>query len=93
MSLGFKDTWHGELLREVLIFASLYSAMRKSGPVLYIMPGYSKAAIYLDKLGPHKLGKSCLYVKRLTDIDMQVLEDLIVAGLNELNETHAVRLV
>lgn len=64
-------------------------SMRKSGPVLYIMPGYTDYSTLLTKLGPHKLGKSCLYLKNLNDIDFEVLAKLIVAGLNDLQKTHS----
>jgi len=65
-------------------------AMRKSGPVLYILPGYKKAKPLLDELGPHKLGKSCLYIKRLSDVDLGVVEQLISAGLQELKAKYDV---
>lgn len=65
-------------------------AMRKSGPVLYIMPGYSTAEPILKRLGNHKLGKSCLYLKRLSDVDKAVLAELMEEGLRELKEKHAV---
>ena len=44
---------------------------------IYIMPGFSTFGALLKKLGPHKTGKSCLYIKRLADIDEDVLADLI----------------
>lgn len=65
---------------------------RKSGPVLYIMPGYEKAKPLLDLLGKHKLGKSCLYLKNLDSVDLDILAKLITEGLDELKTTHAVRM-
>lgn len=65
-------------------------SMRKSGPVLYIMPGYTKHAHSLNKIGPHKLGKSCLYLKSLTDTNIDALETLISAGITSLKESHKV---
>lgn len=50
---------------------------RKQNLTLYIMPGFSQYDGLLAKLGKHSTGKSCLYVKRLSDIDMDVLESLI----------------
>ena len=38
---------------------------RKSGPTIYIMPGYQDYSHFLEKLGPHKIGKSCIYLKNL----------------------------
>ena len=51
---------------------------RKSGPTVYIMPGYKNYASLLKKLGPHKLGKSCLYLKKIDLIDESILSKLIV---------------
>ena len=67
-------------------------AMRKSGPTIYIMPGYSDYSKLLDNIGPHKLGKSCLYVKKASDIDMNVLKKLIKAGLRDLKKIYPVTL-
>lgn len=50
---------------------------RKQALTLYIMAGFSRYEEILSRLGPHKHGKSCLYVKRLEDIDMDVLRELI----------------
>ena len=50
---------------------------RAQNITLYIMPGFSDYDSLLQKLGKHKLGKSCLYIKRLSDIDQDVLAELI----------------
>ena len=57
---------------------------RKAALTIYIMPGYQDYGSLLDKLGKHKTGKSCLYIKRLSDVDMRVLEQLIREGLTDL---------
>jgi hypothetical protein len=67
-------------------------AIRKSGPTIYIMPGYNDYTDVLKKLGPHKLGKSCVYLKSLADINQKVLAQLIKAGIRDLKKTHTVRL-
>lgn len=54
---------------------------RKSNLVLYIMPGYLDLTKKLEKLGKHKLGKSCLYINRLSDVDEQVLAEIIDYGV------------
>lgn len=59
-------------------------APRKANLVVYILPGYTDFSDILGRLGPHKLGKSCLYLTRLSDIDMDVLAELIRAGLDDL---------
>ena len=50
---------------------------RKQALTIYIMSGFSEHRALMDKLGKYKTGKSCLYVKRLEDIDTEVLEQLI----------------
>lgn len=60
---------------------------RKASLSIYIMPGYGDFGDLLARLGKHKTGKSCLYVSKLADIDLEVLEELIAAGLRDLN-TH-----
>ncbi|TDF35791.1 DUF1801 domain-containing protein [Alteromonadaceae bacterium M269] len=44
---------------------------------IYIMPGLGNFEEQLSTLGKHKIGKSCLYVKRLSDVDFDVLTDII----------------
>lgn len=55
---------------------------RKANLVVYIMPGYFDFSDELAKLGKHKLGKSCLYINKLADIDMDVLEDICRQSLD-----------
>ncbi|MCM4153000.1 DUF1801 domain-containing protein [Arenibacter sp. N53] len=50
---------------------------RKLNFSIYIMSGFSKQQQLLEQLGPHKIGKSCLYIKRLKEIDMDILSQLI----------------
>lgn len=45
--------------------------------VLYLSDDYSRHQPLMDKLGKHRTGKSCLYIKRLTDVDDGVLEQLV----------------
>lgn len=54
---------------------------RKGQTVLYLIDGFEGHAELMAKLGKHKTGKSCLYVKRLSDIDLVVLEDMCRASL------------
>ena len=55
---------------------------RKGQTVLYIFDGYDKYADLMAKLGKHKTGKSCLYIKCLSDIDQDVLEQLCSNSLD-----------
>lgn len=59
---------------------------RKSNLSIYIMPGYQDYSGILADLGKHKLGKSCLYVNKLADIDLDVLRRLIRVGLDDLHQ-------
>ena len=61
---------------------------RKGQTVLYITDGYDKYAPLMAKLGKHKTGRSCLYVKRLSDIDEAVLEQLCVESLAYMAEKY-----
>ena len=54
---------------------------RKNDLTLYIMPGFDSFAAQLHKLGPHKTGKSCLYLKRLADTDRAVLQEIIESSV------------
>jgi len=57
------------------------------------MPGYTDFGDILARLGKHSMGKSCLYLNKLNDVDEGVLSELIRAGLADLNETWPVRAV
>lgn len=50
---------------------------RKQNLTLYIMPGFNGYSDLLQKLGKHKTSVSCLYINKLADVDMQVLEKII----------------
>jgi hypothetical protein len=76
--------------REGDMFATGF-AIRKSGPTIYIMPGYRDYSSLLKDIGPHKLGKSCLYVKRVEDINLNVLQKLIKAGMKDLHNKYPVQ--
>jgi 4-aminobutyrate aminotransferase-like enzyme len=55
---------------------------RKNALTLYLsLYGYDKYEEYLSKLGKHTTGKSCLYIKRLSDVDKKVLTNLIKASV------------
>lgn len=57
-------------------------APRKTATVIYLMDGYEHRVDLLDRLGPHSIGKACLYLKRLDDVDLRVLTDLIKASVD-----------
>jgi len=63
---------------------------RKQNLTLYIMPGYQFDAMQekLSRLGKHKLGKSCLYINKLDDVDMDVLEEIVLDGVAYMREKY-----
>jgi hypothetical protein len=61
---------------------------RKRELTLYIMPGFSKYERLMKKLGKHRTGKSCLYIKRLSDVDEGVLEELIRESVKRMREMY-----
>ncbi len=54
---------------------------RKTALTVYVMPGYRDMSGKLARLGKHKVGKSCLYINKLEDIDMMILEDIVRDGI------------
>jgi hypothetical protein len=56
-------------------------APRKSGLVLYAMSGVQAHAKLLARLGPHKFGKGCLYLRSLADVDLAVLKTLVAESV------------
>lgn len=58
---------------------------RKQNISIYIMAGFGRYTSLMKELGPHKTGKSCLYIKRLADVDMDVLTDLITRSHDHMN--------
>jgi hypothetical protein len=58
---------------------------RKENLSLYILHGSQQQEVkLLDKLGKHKTGKGCLYIKRLSDVDERVLEKLVKEAMEQL---------
>ncbi len=49
--------------------------------MLYLTDDYPRHQAIMDRLGKHRTGKSCLYIRRLSDVDEAVLEELIVEAL------------
>ena len=59
---------------------------RKQSMTLYIMPGFDQYEDLLEQLGKHKIGKSCLYVNKLADVDEDVLKRLIKHSYEHMKE-------
>lgn len=61
---------------------------RKQSMTLYIMPGFEHYEAMLAELGKHKIGKSCLYINKLADVDETVLRRLIRHSYEHMRETN-----
>lgn len=61
---------------------------RKQNLTLYIMAGFDNYEELLGRLGKHTTGKSCLYVKRLSDLNMDALKTLIEASVAHMQATN-----
>jgi hypothetical protein len=57
---------------------------RKGDLTLYIVPGFDSDPALMKRLGKHKTGKSCLYIKQLADLDAKVLKQLIATSVKKL---------
>jgi len=60
---------------------------RKQSLTLYIMSGFSEYDQLLGQLGKYKTGKSCLYINKLEDIDMDILRDLVEQSVGHMVES------
>lgn len=65
---------------------------RKSNLVFYIMSGYEGSEEQLARLGKHRTGKSCLYINKLADVDLSVLEEMITDGIAFMKANYEVTL-
>ncbi len=63
---------------------------RKANLVLYVIGDFKECTPLLKKLGKHKIGKSCLYINKLTDVDDGVLRDLAQASWDQMNKKYPV---
>jgi len=71
--------------REGDFFKVCFSPRKRSLSV-YLMTGFDQLKDLLEKLGKHKLGKSCLYINKLDDINIDVLREIIKRTFEELKE-------
>ncbi|MCB0562330.1 MAG: DUF1801 domain-containing protein, partial [Phaeodactylibacter sp.] len=62
---------------------------RKQSLTLYIMSGFSHYDELLQKLGKHKTGKSCLYINKLEDVDLDVLKEMIRESVKMMREKYS----
>jgi hypothetical protein len=62
---------------------------RKQNLTLYIMSGFEQYDELLQRLGKHSTGKACLYVKRLADVDLAVLQQLVKLSVEHMVSTNS----
>lgn len=99
---GYKAKLHGSMIgfgmyhykydsgREGDFFVTGF-APRAQHLALYIMPGFAQFQKELDQLGKHKTARSCLYIKRLSDVDEKVLRRIISKSVKIMNKTYPCR--
>lgn len=61
---------------------------RKQNLTIYIMPGFSRYESLMKKLGKFKTGKSCLYLKKLDDVDEKVLHQLVARAVADMKKIY-----
>ena len=61
---------------------------RKANLVVYVLPGYDDISDDLAELGKHKIGKSCLYINKLADVDLTVLERIVTEGVARMRRDY-----
>ena len=75
--VGFGRYAYSGSSKKVMEWPIVGFSPRKTDLTLYLMPGFEGRAELMAKLGKHKTGKSCLYLKKLADVDAGVLGELI----------------
>ncbi len=64
---------------------------RKQNISIYIMPGFSKYKKQLARLGKHRHSVSCLYIKRLADVDIDILQEVVRDSVEIMKEMYPVK--
>ena len=62
---------------------------RKNALTIYIMSGFSEYETLMQQLGKYKTGKSCLYIKNLNHVDMEILKQLIQASVAYIKQKYS----
>ena len=61
---------------------------RKGDISVYILSGFDEHEALLAKLGKHKVGKACLYIRRLSDLELPILEQLVARSIAEVRRRY-----
>lgn len=63
-------------------------AARKADISVYLVAAAPNQPELLSRLGKHKMGKACLYIRRLADVDLKVLEQLVAGSVAEVKRRY-----
>jgi hypothetical protein len=66
-------------------------AIRGRDLVVYVLADRARQKVLLSKLGKHKMGKVCLYFRRLADLDTSILEQLVAGSIREVKRGYGWR--
>jgi hypothetical protein len=61
---------------------------RKQNLTIYIMPGFEQYQDLMERLGKYKTGKSCLYIKKVEDINLDVLKELVHRSVERMRQEY-----
>lgn len=61
---------------------------RKQNITVYVMAGFESFKTQLEQLGKFKIGKSCLYFKKIEDIDQEILHEMIVISMDKISKKY-----
>lgn len=61
---------------------------RKANLVVYVLPGYDDISDDLEQLGKHRIGKSCLYINKLADVDIDVLDRIVADSVAKMRRDY-----
>ncbi|WP_136314235.1 DUF1801 domain-containing protein [Actinomyces procaprae] len=75
--IGFGSTPHGTSDTGKGAIPTVAFSPRKSAVAVYLCPAVLKDGYLMDRLGKHRVGKDCLYIAHLADVDAEVLRELI----------------
>ena len=79
--VGFGRHVHANGAKQACDWPRVGFSPRKQNLALYLMDGFEGCAGLMERLGKHTTGKACLYIKRLSDVDTDVLRELIARSV------------
>lgn len=84
--IGFGDFSYTNTTKKDYKWFKTGFSPRKQNLTLYIMDGFEEYEAILSRLGKYKIGKSCLYINKLADVDLDVLRELIEASVESMEK-------